>query len=132
MQVEVVSPDEITLERAGALGIPVQPLLGLSSSPALRIDPLTAVALMFHDHEWETRLLADVLASPAFYVGALGSTRAHGRRIEALRAAGCGRDALERIRAPIGMVHRLRDPNLLAASVIAEVAAAFQERFEAF
>jgi len=37
-----------------------------------------------------------------------------------------------RIKAPIGLVHRLRDPNLLAAAVIAEIAAAFQARFTAF
>jgi len=132
MQVELVSPDDITLTRARDAGIPVRELRGLSSPVDLRIDGGTAIALMFHDHEWEQMVLLKALDTDAFYVGALGSRRAHARRVEGLIASGCSNEGIARIKAPIGLVHRLRDPHLIAASVIAEIAAAFQERFTAF
>ena len=92
----------------------------------LRIDGGTAIALMFHDHEWEQMALLKALDTDAFYVGALGSWRAHARRVEGLVASGCSDEGIARIKAPIGLVHRLRDPHLIAASVIAEIAAAFR------
>lgn len=132
MPVEVISPDEATLGQAGRMGFATQEIRGLSSAPDLAADPATAIALMFHDHEWEQRILLDALSGPAFYVGALGSRRAHERRVASLAAAGCPAAAIARIKAPIGLVQRLRDPHLLAASVLAEVAAEFQARFTAF
>ncbi len=131
MAVELVTPDGELEAAARAIGLPCRALNGLSSAVGLGADAGTAVALVFHDHEWEMRLLADALTGPAFYVGALGSTRAHARRVEALAAIGLAAEAA-RIRAPIGLVHQLRDPNLLAVSVLAEVAADFQARFTAF
>ena len=132
MQVELASPDDITLTRARHAGISVRVLRGLSSPVDLHIDGGTAIALMFHDHEWEQMVLRQALGSDAFYVGALGSRRAHARRVEGLVASGCSNEGIARIKAPIGLVHQLRDPHLIAASVIAEIAAAFQERFTAF
>lgn len=132
MEVEVHSPDPLTLRRAGAMGLAASGMAGLSAQLGLAADGLTAVALMFHDHEWERRVLAEVLAGPAFYVGALGSRRAHAARVAMLEEAGCDAGAIARIRAPIGLVHRLRDPNLLAAAVIAEIAGEFQKRYTAF
>ncbi|MBC2665978.1 XdhC family protein [Novosphingobium flavum] len=132
MAAELVSPDEPSLAAARRAGLPARALSGLSSPVALGADPGTAIALMFHDHEWEQRVLLEALAGPAFYIGALGSVRAHDRRAEALAAAGCDAAAIGRIRAPIGLVPRLRDPNLLAVSVLAEIAATFQSRFTAF
>ena len=49
------------------------------------------------------RALTSALAAGCFYVGALGSRKTHGRRLERLRAAGVGEVALARIRAPIGV-----------------------------
>lgn len=132
MEVEIRSPDAPTVARAAKLGLSANTLQGLSAPLDFAADEITAVALMFHDHEWEQRILLGALAGPAFYIGALGSHRAHLRRVDALMASGCPARAIARIKAPIGLVHRLRDPNLLAASVLAEIAAAFQKRFVAF
>lgn len=132
MMVEVISPEEGTLAAASQLGLMATPMRGLSSSIELSIDPATAIALMFHDHEWEVRVLQQALVGPAFYIGALGSQRAHRRRVESLLMAGCKSEAIARIKAPVGLVQRLRDPNLLAVSVLAEVTAEFQARFNAF
>ncbi|NKK97193.1 XdhC family protein [Rhizobium leguminosarum bv. viciae] len=88
------------------------------------IDPFTAVVLLHHDIDAEAAILETALHSPAFYIGALGSTRTHRRRVERLTAMGFRRDDIGRIKAPIGMFGPTRDATSLALSVLADVAAA--------
>ena len=88
-------------------------------------DPWTAFVLLFHDRDWETPLLQQALAGPAFYIGAVGSKRTHAIRCESLRAAGLNEDAIARVRGPIGLVGSLRDASMLAISVLAEIIEAF-------
>lgn len=132
MDVQVVSPSESTLDDAMRLGLRIQPLRGLSSRVVLDADAVTAIALMFHDHAWELRILEEALRTPSFYIGALGSMRAHEHRVEALQSFGFSEFEIARIRAPIGLVQRLREPHLLAISVLAELTREFQARFGAF
>ena len=44
-----------------APGIEVVPIPSVASVPAIHADRHTAVAVMFHDHEWETDLLPLIL-----------------------------------------------------------------------
>ncbi|KAF5884865.1 XdhC family protein [Rhizobium sp. PEPV16] len=88
------------------------------------IDPYTAVVLLHHDLDAEAAVLETALHSPAFYIGALGSTRTHRRRVERLTALGFRRDDIGRINAPIGMFGPTRDATSLALSVLADLAAA--------
>lgn len=96
---------------------------------ALRIDAFTAIVLLHHDLDLEANVLSEALASPAFYIGALGSTRTHRRRIERLRSRGMSPECFERIKAPIGLFGPTRDATSLALSVLADVAAARLEVF---
>ena len=88
--------------------------------PELPFDSDTAVACLFHEHEWEAPLLLDALRSPAFYVGALGSRQTHERRIDTLRALGAGAEDISRLKGPIGLFAS-RDPRSLAVSALAEI-----------
>ncbi|MBY3242762.1 XdhC family protein [Rhizobium laguerreae] len=88
------------------------------------IDPFTAVVLLHHDIDAEAAILEAALHSPAFYIGALGSTRTHRRRVERLTAMAFGQDDIRRIKAPIGMFGPTRDATSLALSVLADIAAA--------
>ncbi|MBY3222599.1 XdhC family protein [Rhizobium laguerreae] len=88
------------------------------------IDPFTAVVLLHHDIDAEAAILEAALHSPGFYIGALGSTRTHHRRVERLTAMGFRRDNIGRIKAPIGMFGPTRDATSLALSVLADIAAA--------
>lgn len=88
------------------------------------IDPFTAVVLLHHELDAEAAILETALASPGFYIGALGSTRTHRRRVERLTVIGFGKDDITRIKAPIGMFGPTRDATSLALSVLADVAAA--------
>lgn len=84
------------------------------------IDARTAVVTLSHDPKLDDPALAAALRSPAFYIGALGSTRTHARRIERLTEAGLG-DEVHRIHAPIGLDLGGRAPAEIAAATLAQL-----------
>jgi xanthine dehydrogenase accessory factor len=92
----------------------------------LKVDPWTAVLLLFHDHEWEHALLEWALATPAFHIGAQGGAPAREQRIARLIAAGRTDAELARVRSPVGLIPQARDPQVLALSVLAEVVGAYE------
>ena len=70
---------------------------------ALRPGPATAVVALSHDTKIDDPALLAALASPAAYVGALGSRRSHAARRERLAAAGVSEAALARLAGPGGL-----------------------------
>jgi xanthine dehydrogenase accessory factor len=84
----------------------------------------SAVAVLAHDPKLDDPALIAALASPAFYVGALGSTRTQEKRRTRLLAAGVSEEALRRLHAPIGLDLGGRSPEEIALSVMAQVVAA--------
>ncbi|MBV6791634.1 XdhC family protein [Xanthomonas euvesicatoria] len=96
---------------------------GRGISLAEMVDENTAIVLLFHDLEKEIPILESALASPAMYIGALGSSRTHNRRIEALIHLNYDGQAIDRIKSPIGIFPKARDARSLALSILAEVAA---------
>ena len=93
---------------------------------ALKPDSRTAVVLLTHDPKIDDPALLAVLSTPAFYVGALGSTRTHARRLERLAAAGVDESARARIHGPAGLAIGARTPAEIAVSVLAQVTAALR------
>lgn len=65
------------------------------------IDQDTAFAVLFHDLDHELRLLEGALRKKPFYIGALGSKRAHERRCNALSTLGFTPAQTDRIKAPV-------------------------------
>jgi molybdenum cofactor cytidylyltransferase len=61
------------------------------------------------------------LRSPAFYVGALGSTRTHGRRLARLKAQGFTPGELARIHGPVGLPIGARSPSEIAIAILADL-----------
>lgn len=90
------------------------------------VDVDTAVALLQHDLDQEMPVLEAALAASPFYIGALGSSRTHERRVERLRQRGHSEETIGRIKAPIGVFGRARDAQSLALSVIADIASSRQ------
>ncbi len=90
------------------------------------IDDDTAIALLQHDLDLEMPVLQAALHANPFYVGALGSSRTHERRVQRLRELGHSQAAIDRIKAPIGLFGRARDAQSLALSVTADIAACRQ------
>ncbi|WP_420139640.1 XdhC family protein [Sphingomonas sp.] len=120
--VAVFSPDRSVLEDVGAAG---SPLLTPSAAPTLGADAYTAIVFLFHDHDWEGDLLCQALATPSFYIGAMGSAATRQGRAEALLARGCSAQAIARVRAPIGLIPAARDPDTLAVSILAQIVQAY-------
>ncbi|UTY47904.1 XdhC family protein [Sinorhizobium fredii] len=117
---------EATVRIAEAAGYEVVVLdcTGPRPPSADLFDADSAVAFLHHDVDRELPALRGALASNAFYIGALGSSRTHQRRCEQLDALGFGQDSINRIKAPIGIFAKARDAQSLALSVLADIAAA--------
>ncbi|MEX0590883.1 MAG: XdhC family protein, partial [Xanthobacteraceae bacterium] len=56
-----------------------------------------------------------------FYVGALGSKKTHGRRVESLKKRGVPEEAIARIHAPIGLSIGAASPPEIALAILAEI-----------
>lgn len=91
---------------------------------ALAPDARTAVVTLTHDPKLDDPALEVALRSPAFYIGALGSRRTHGKRVARLAEAGLDAAAIGRIRAPIGLDIAAVTAPEIALSILAEVVAA--------
>jgi len=89
--------------------------------PQLALDARTAMVLLTHDPKIDDPALIEVLKSDAFYVGALGSTRTHARRLERLAEAGVAANSLARIHGPAGLAIGARTPAEIAISVLAQM-----------
>ncbi len=87
----------------------------------LELDHRTAVVTLTHDPKLDDPALMAALSSPAFYVGALGSRKTHGRRLERLAEAGFDDDAVSRIHGPVGLDIGARTPGEIAAAILAQV-----------
>ncbi|MGY6535894.1 MAG: XdhC family protein [Pararhodobacter sp.] len=85
------------------------------------LDARTAVVTLTHDPKLDDPAIIAALNSDAFYLGCLGSTRTHAKRLERLRAAGVQQAALGRIHAPVGLDIGARSPAEIAVSVLAQI-----------
>ena len=88
---------------------------------SLAPDRRTAVVTLTHDPKLDDPALAAALTSPAFYIGALGSRRTQGKRLERLRAQGFDEAALARIHGPVGLDIGARSPAEIAVSILAQI-----------
>ena len=87
------------------------------------VDRRTVICVLTHDPKFDIPLLKVALATPADYIGVLGSRRTHAARCRTLRAEGVTETALARIRAPIGLDLGGRTPEEVAVSIAAEIIA---------
>jgi CTP:molybdopterin cytidylyltransferase MocA/xanthine/CO dehydrogenase XdhC/CoxF family maturation factor len=91
---------------------------------ALAQRPLTAhsaLVALAHDPKLDDLALAAALRSPAFYVGALGSTRTHARRLARLRELGLTPGEVAGIHGPVGLSIGARSPSEIAIAILAEL-----------
>lgn len=91
--------------------------------PDIGLNSEAAVVVITHDPKLDDPALKIALASPAFYVGALGSPKTHAQRVERLLAEGLSQEQLNRLHAPIGLNIGGRTPAEIALSIMAEIIA---------
>ncbi len=89
--------------------------------PPLNIDRFTAFVALTHDPKIDDPALLHALQRGCFYIGALGSKKTHGRRVERLKQAGIPEAAIAGIHAPIGLSIGAVSPAEIAVSIIAEI-----------
>jgi xanthine dehydrogenase accessory factor len=95
--------------------------------PPLGIDRYTAFVALTHDPKIDDPALTHALARDCFYIGALGSRKTHGRRLDRLKAQGLSEAALARIHAPIGLEIGAVSPSEIAVAIMAEITARLRQ-----
>lgn len=92
------------------------------------LDRYTAVAALTHDPKIDDPALDLALKAECFYIGALGSRKTHGKRVERLTAAGFTPEQIGRIHAPIGLDIGAVSPAEIAVSVLGEVVLSLRKK----
>ena len=89
--------------------------------PPLGVDRYTAFVALTHDPKIDDPALLHALERDCFYIGALGSRKTHGRRVERLKQQGASDAALARIHAPIGLPIGAVSPPEIAVAIMGEI-----------
>ena len=88
---------------------------------ALAPDTRTAIVTLTHDPKLDDPAIRIALLSGAFYLGCLGSSKTHAKRVDRLLAAGFTQDEIARIHAPVGLDIGAKTPAEIAVSVMAQI-----------
>ena len=120
--------DPIVIDPRGAFGsqarFPDETILEDWPDEALEtygLDARTALVLLTHDPKLDDPALRFALRSDAFYIGALGSTRTHAKRIERLKEEKFSDDQIARIHGPIGLNIGASNPQEIAVSILSQM-----------
>lgn len=119
--VAVIDPREAF---ASPARFPDTPLLGDWPDAALGtfgLDTRTAVVTLTHDPKLDDPAIRAALRAPVFYLGCLGSTRTHAKRVARLEAEGIAASHIARIHAPVGADIGAQSPAEIAISILAQI-----------
>jgi xanthine/CO dehydrogenase XdhC/CoxF family maturation factor len=118
----LVEPDDQLAKEADAAGFDVRP--GIGSVP----DDRTDVVVTDHHREELGIMLRDALATPARWVGIMGSPRVEPPHIEALALLGVEPGEVARVHRPIGLNIGSKTPPEIAIATLAGLIADRNER----
>ena len=91
---------------------------------AFRPDPSSCVVTLSHDPKLDDLAVLEALASPAFYVGAIGSRRNNeARRARLIEHFDVAPEVMQRLHGPIGLFIDSKTPAEIAVSIMAEIIA---------
>ncbi len=96
--------------------------------PPLGVDRYTAFVALTHDPKIDDPALTHALSRGCFYIGALGSKKTHGRRVERLKALGVTDAQIARIHAPIGLAIGAVSPAEIAVAIMGEITARLRQK----
>ena len=88
---------------------------------AYGLDARTAVVTLTHDAKLDDPAIMAALRSEIFYLGCLGSTRTHAKRLSRLEGAGFSAAEIARIHAPVGLNIGATSPAEIAISIMAQI-----------
>ncbi|WP_238367324.1 XdhC family protein [Mesobacterium pallidum] len=84
------------------------------------LDSRTALVLLTHDPKLDDPALEAGMRAGVFYIGALGSTRTHAKRVERLTQRGFTAEEIALIHGPVGLDIGAAGPAEIAVSILAE------------
>ena len=120
--------DPVVIDPRGAFGsqarFPGETILDEWPDEALAgygLDSRTALVLLTHDPKLDDPALHLALKSECFYIGALGSTRTHAKRVARLEEAGFTSAQIGRIHGPIGLDIGAASPSEIAVAILAQM-----------
>lgn len=122
-QVTVCDPRQHLLDEFGIEGVR---LINDMPDDAVRryaSDPASAIVALTHDPRIDDMGLMEALYTPAFYVGAMGSSRTSANRRKRLAELEVDDAALARLHAPIGLPIGSKTPPEIAIAIMAEIIA---------
>lgn len=90
------------------------------------LDARTSVITLTHDPKLDDPAIKAALRAPVYYLGCLGSTRTHAKRVTRLEEAGFSDAEIARIHGPVGLDLGGRSPSEIAISIMAEVTRALR------
>jgi xanthine dehydrogenase accessory factor len=109
----------------GVAGVELRTTMPDDTLVDLRPDAHTAVIALTHDPKLDDLALMEALASPAFYVGAIGSRANQAKRkVRLAEHFGITDAQLERLHGPVGIKNGARTPPEIAVAILAELTAA--------
>ncbi len=91
--------------------------------PPLNVDHYTAFVAVTHDPKIDDPALLHAFERDCFYIGALGSRKTHGKRVDRLKAQGASDNDLAKIHAPIGLPIGAISPGEVAVAIMAQITA---------
>ncbi len=89
----------------------------------LGLDTRTALVLLTHDPKLDDPALEAALKADVFYIGALGSTRTHAKRVERMTRSGFSEAEIAQIHGPIGLDIGAASPSEIAVAILAQMTA---------
>ncbi len=85
------------------------------------LDARCAVVTLSHDPKIDDPAIRVALKSDVFYLGCLGSSRTHAKRVARLQEAGFSVGEIAKIHAPVGADIGAKTPAEIAVSIMAEI-----------
>lgn len=119
----IASPDTAARDEIASLGQNVQPLSSTTSFSETKPDRWSAAIVAFHEHEREVQVLADLMKTECFYIGVLGSKRAHMERLDRLAKLGFAEKEMARLQSPVGLISGAKSRVTLVVGIAAELLA---------
>lgn len=95
---------------------------------ALDLDARTAIVTLSHESNIDDPAIIAALNSDVFYLGCLGSTRTHAKRLDRLKLAGFKPSQTAGIHGPVGLDINSVSPAEIAISIMAEITAVLRSR----